>query len=95
MGGATLQLYYLYKPLIHDVDVSKNEKQTAFPIKTFYDRIELRPKTTNNKRMQTVLKEVVEVSIKPLSGSKVNSAFHPSEVDKLSTRNAWKLNGKK
>ena len=63
MGGATLQLYYSYKPLIHDVDISKNEKQTAFPIKTFHDRIELRPKTTNNKRMQTVLKEVVKVGI--------------------------------
>ena len=32
-----LQLYYYYKPLIHDVvDISKNEKQIAFPIKTFY-----------------------------------------------------------
>ena len=48
-----LQLYYSYKPLIHDVDISQNQKQAAFPIKTFYDRIELRPKTTNNKRMQT------------------------------------------
>ena len=27
--------------------------------------------------------------------SKVNSAFHPSEVDKMSTRNFWELNGKK
>ena len=32
---------------------------------------------------------------KPLDGSMVNSAFHPSEVDKLSTRNFWELNGKK
>ena len=73
-----LQLYYSYKPLIYDVDISTNEKQTAFPIKTFHDRIELRPKTTNNKRMQTVLKEVVEVGIKPLGDSKVNSTFHSS-----------------
>ena len=35
MGGG-LQLYY-YKPLIYDVDISKNEKPAAFPIKTFYD----------------------------------------------------------
>ena len=28
-------------------------------------------------------------------GSKVDSAFHPSEVDKMSTRNSWDLNGKK
>ena len=32
---------------------------------------------------------------KPLGGSKVNSAFHPSEVDKMSTRNIWELSGKK
>ena len=32
---------------------------------------------------------------KPLGGSKVDSAFHPSEVDKMSTRNFWELNGKK
>ena len=32
---------------------------------------------------------------KPLSGSKVDSAFHPFEVDKMSTRNFWELSGKK
>ena len=32
---------------------------------------------------------------KPLGDSKVDSAFHPSEVDKMSTRNFWELNGKK
>ena len=32
---------------------------------------------------------------KPLGGSKVDSAFHPSEVDKMSTRNFWELSGKK
>ena len=32
---------------------------------------------------------------KPLGGSKVHSAFHPSKVDKMSTRNFWELNGKK
>ena len=32
---------------------------------------------------------------KPLGGSKVDSVFHPSEVDKLSTRNFWELSGKK
>ena len=31
---------------------------------------------------------------KPLGGSKVDSAFHPSEVDKMSTRNIWELSGK-
>ena len=34
-------------------------------------------------------------SSKELSGSKVDSAFHPSEADQTSTRNFWKLNGKK
>ena len=28
------------------------------------------------------------------SGSKVDSAFHPSEVGKMSTRNFWELSGK-
>ena len=32
---------------------------------------------------------------KPLGGSKVNSAFHPSKVGKMSTRNFWELSGKK
>ena len=31
---------------------------------------------------------------KPLGGSKVDSAFHPSEVDKMSTRNLWELGAK-
>ena len=32
---------------------------------------------------------------KPLSGSKVDLVFHPSEVDEMSTRNFWKRNGEK
>ena len=32
---------------------------------------------------------------KPLGGSKVDLAFHPSKVDKMSTRNFWELSGKK
>ena len=32
---------------------------------------------------------------KPLGGSKVDPAFHPSEVDKMSTKNFWELSGKK
>ena len=31
----------------------------------------------------------------PLGGPKVDSAFHPSEVDKMSTRTFWELSGKK
>ena len=34
-------------------------------------------------------------SSKPLGGSTVDSVFHPSEVDKMSTRDFWELNGKK
>ena len=32
---------------------------------------------------------------KPLGGSKVDLALHPSEVDKMGTRNFWELNDKK
>ena len=32
---------------------------------------------------------------KPLGGSKVDSAFHLSEVNQMSTRNFWELSGKK
>ena len=32
---------------------------------------------------------------KPLGSFKVDSAFHPSKVNKMSTRNFWELNGKK
>ena len=31
----------------------------------------------------------------PLDGSKVDSSFHRSEVNKMSTRNFWELSGKK
>ena len=31
---------------------------------------------------------------KPLDGSKVDLAFHPSKVTKMSTRNFWELSGK-
>ena len=32
---------------------------------------------------------------RPLGDSKFDSALHPSEVDKMSTRNIWELGGKK
>ena len=32
---------------------------------------------------------------KPLGGSMVDSAFHPSKVNKMSTRDFWELSGKK
>ena len=32
---------------------------------------------------------------KPLGSSKVNSAFHPSKVDEMSTKHLWELSGKK
>ena len=32
---------------------------------------------------------------KPLNGSKVDTAFHPFNVDQMSTRNSWGLSGKK
>ena len=32
---------------------------------------------------------------KALGGSKVDSAFHPSEFDEVTTRNFWDLSGKK
>ena len=32
---------------------------------------------------------------KPLGGSKVNSVFHHSEIDKMSTSYFWELSGKK
>ena len=34
-------------------------------------------------------------SSNPLAGFKVDSAFHPSEVDQMSTTNFWELSGKK
>ena len=32
---------------------------------------------------------------KTMGSSKVNSAFHPSKVDQMSTRNFWEVSGKK
>ena len=39
--------------------------------------------------------EKQKILSKPLGGSKVDSAFHPSEVNKMSTRNFWEISGKK
>ena len=39
-------------------------------------------------------KNLVVTSSKPLVGSKVNSVFHPSEVDRSSARNFWGFIGK-
>ena len=38
---------------------------------------------------------VVRVRSEPQGGSKVDSAFHPSEVDQMSTKISWELSGKK
>ena len=35
------------------------------------------------------------IFVKPLGGSKVDSALHPFKVDKMSSRNFWELSGKK
>ena len=32
---------------------------------------------------------------KPLGGSKVDSVFHPFDINKMSTKNFWELSGKK
>ena len=37
----------------------------------------------------------IEILLKCLGGSKVDSVFHPSEVDQMSSRNFWELSGKK
>ena len=34
-------------------------------------------------------------SFEPMGGSKVDPAFHLSEVDHMNTRNSWELSGKK
>ena len=56
------------------------------------------------KYVSGVLKHLVDKALdsksrvlylKLLSGSKVDSAFHPSDVDKMSTRNFWDLSDKK
>ena len=41
------------------------------------------------------IKKALELVSRPLGGSKVDSAFHPPEVDRMSTRNFWELSGKK
>ena len=54
-------------------------------------------------RVNNLFSDVFDVQVgvpevpcsKPPGGSKVDSAFHPSEVDKMSTRNFWELSGKK
>ena len=60
-------------------------------------------KLLNNARKSSILAVVwsnglVVIGVlcsKPMGGSKVDSAFHPSEVGKMSTRSFWELSGKK
>ena len=47
------------------------------------------------KRCLIIIKEWNSARDKIGGGSKVDSAFHHSEVDKVSTRNFWGLSGKK
>ena len=35
------------------------------------------------------------VKCQQLGGSKVDAAVHPSEIDKMSTKDFWELSGKK
>ena len=54
-----------------------------------------------NNIVGAVIKEILEISIMftlyidIFLKHKVDSAFHASEVDKMSTRNIWELSGKK
>ena len=53
---------------------------------------------SNNQSMAAngpMVNEAMVPCSKPQGGSKSNSAFHPSEVNKVSTRNFWGLSGKK
>ena len=48
-----------------------------------------------NEMRNTLLPKLGVPCSKPLGGLKVDSSFHPSGVDKMSTRNFWWLCGKK
>ena len=48
-----------------------------------------------NSLVKHFCKEVRVPCSRPPGGSKVDSAFHPPEVDKMSTRKFWELSGKK
>ena len=48
-----------------------------------------------NKRLRRWISNPGVPCSKTLGGSKVDSAFHPSDVDQMSTRNFRELSGKK
>ena len=52
------------------------------------------PQESENKTEKGRIPNPVVPCSKPLGGSKVDSAFHPSEIGKMSTRNFWELTGK-
>ena len=60
-----------------------------------------RPKACNffNPILDLVVKALDSQSrghlLKTMGGSKADSAVHPSEIDKMSTRDFWELSGKK
>ena len=60
---------------------------------TFRDKVHVSLITASDRMFD---ERTNRVSLSRMScGSKVDSAFHPSEVDKMSTRNFWELSGKK
>ena len=79
--------------LQHLVFITNLEKSVLIPTQN----IEILGLTVDSIRM-TVSHWISNPGIpcsKPLGDSKFDSAFHPCEVDKMSTRNIWELGGKK
>ena len=50
---------------------------------------------TNSQWLRCWISNIGVPCSKPMCGSEVDSVFHPSEVNKMSTRNLWELSGKK
>ena len=51
--------------------------------------------SNENKKAGTVRYSQETIKFRATRWSKVDSAFHPPEVDKMSTRIFWELSGKK
>ena len=75
--------------------INKMQSQILNPLSVLFECIILNPLTAMAKWLRRWIPNPGVPCSKPLGGSKVDSVFHPSEVDKMSTRNFWELSGKK
>ena len=94
MLSNTLRLNFCYLKTIHILHPHFHSKTIGHVLKNKQKNkcVFIQDYTINHRRW---IPNPGVMCLKPLGGSKVDSAFHFSEVDKMNIRNFWELSGKK